>query len=165
MAPRLFLLFLVAFELKLASTFAPQFPLRSSIINKYNVNPHLKLQFNSLKIKKRRLPKVFSAVANVVDRRKSLVGRSSLNGPISDDDEKWSSASYDNEAGSSSWEDMPLPPHPNLKHGVLKNGLHYVVLSNQGTKGRFEAHLEILAGSADEREDQQGMAHLVEHIA
>lgn len=29
-------------------------------------------------------------------------------------------------------------------------------------KGRFEAHLEILAGSADESDEQQGMAHVVE---
>ena len=49
--------------------------------------------------------------------------------------------------------------------GTLPNGLRYVLLKNAAPAGRFEAHLEILAGSADEDDSQQGMAHLVEHIA
>ena len=51
------------------------------------------------------------------------------------------------------------------KVGTLPNGLRYVLLKNAAPAGRFEAHLEILAGSADEDDSQQGMAHLVEHIA
>jgi len=60
---------------------------------------------------------------------------------------------------------LPLPAHPGLKVGRLSNGLTYVLLRNAAPAGRFEAHLEILAGSADETDAQQGMAHLVEHIA
>ena len=55
-------------------------------------------------------------------------------------------------------------PRP-VRKGTLKNGLEYVILPNASPAGRFEAHLEVFAGSADEREDQQGIAHLVEHVA
>lgn len=38
------------------------------------------------------------------------------------------------------------------------------MLPNETPPGRFEAHLEIHAGSVDERPDQQGLAHVVEHV-
>lgn len=59
----------------------------------------------------------------------------------------------------------PLSRHPQLVRGRLENGLTYVVLPNNVPEGRFEAHLEILSGSANELETQQGMAHLLEHVA
>eukprot|EP01039_Chlorochromonas_danica_P002675 gene2675-2920_t len=59
----------------------------------------------------------------------------------------------------------PLPKHPNLVEGRLENGFTYVILPNQHPPGRFEAHLEVLSGSANELERQQGMAHLLEHVA
>lgn len=59
---------------------------------------------------------------------------------------------------------IPLPPHPLLHRGQLANGLRYVVLPNAKPPSRFEAHLEIHAGSVDEEEDEQGLAHLVEHV-
>ena len=58
----------------------------------------------------------------------------------------------------------PLEPHPDLLTGELPNGLRFVVLPNETPPGRFEAHLEIHAGSVDERPDQQGLAHVVEHV-
>lgn len=58
----------------------------------------------------------------------------------------------------------PLEPHPDLLTGTLDNGLRYVVLPNETPPGRFEAHLEVHAGSVDERPDQQGLAHVVEHV-
>ena len=58
----------------------------------------------------------------------------------------------------------PLESHPDLLTGTLPNGLRYVVLPNATPPGRFEAHLEIHAGSVDERPDQQGLAHVVEHV-
>jgi predicted Zn-dependent peptidase len=48
--------------------------------------------------------------------------------------------------------------------GHLSNGLRYVVLPNNVPGERFEAHLEMHVGSVDEREDEQGLAHLVEHV-
>lgn len=59
----------------------------------------------------------------------------------------------------------PLGEHPQLVRGKLDNGFSYVILPNGNPQGRFEAHLEILSGSANELEPQQGMAHLLEHVA
>ena len=59
----------------------------------------------------------------------------------------------------------PLPVHADLTTGKLENGLTYVILPNRVPANRFEAHLEVLSGSANELESQQGMAHLLEHVA
>lgn len=58
-----------------------------------------------------------------------------------------------------------LPVHPDVVSGVLPNGLSYVILPNRSPPGRFEAHLQVFSGSADELEPQQGIAHLTEHVA
>jgi hypothetical protein len=58
-----------------------------------------------------------------------------------------------------------LPVHPDVISGVLPNGLSYVILPNKSPPGRFEAHLQVFSGSADELEPQQGIAHLTEHVA
>ena len=58
-----------------------------------------------------------------------------------------------------------LPVHPDVRSGVLPNGLPYVILPNKSPPGRFEAHLQVFSGSADELEPQQGIAHLTEHVA
>lgn len=59
----------------------------------------------------------------------------------------------------------PLPMHPSVVSGVLDNGLPYIILPNASPAGRFEAHLQVFSGSADELEPQQGIAHLTEHVA
>jgi hypothetical protein len=60
---------------------------------------------------------------------------------------------------------MTLAKHPLMVEGKLENGLTYIILPNAVPPGRFEAHLEVLSGSAHELEKQQGMAHLLEHVA
>eukprot|EP00612_Vaucheria_litorea_P006165 CAMPEP_0171474386 /NCGR_PEP_ID=MMETSP0946-20130122/2397_1 /TAXON_ID=109269 /ORGANISM="Vaucheria litorea, Strain CCMP2940" /LENGTH=1090 /DNA_ID=CAMNT_0012004313 /DNA_START=171 /DNA_END=3444 /DNA_ORIENTATION=+ len=45
------------------------------------------------------------------------------------------------------------------------NNLKYIILPNSSPPGRFEAHMEVFTGSSDELDKQQGMAHLVEHVA
>jgi predicted Zn-dependent peptidase len=60
--------------------------------------------------------------------------------------------------------DVVLENHPNLEIGKLSNGLRYVILPNVSPPNRFEAHLEVHAGSVDEEQDEQGIAHLVEHV-
>lgn len=60
--------------------------------------------------------------------------------------------------------DLELENHPNLEIGKLSNGLRYVILPNVSPPNRFEAHLEVHAGSVDEGENEQGIAHLVEHV-
>ena len=57
-----------------------------------------------------------------------------------------------------------LPKHDKLVQGTLENGLSYIILPNKVPAGRFEAHLEVLSGSAHELASQQGMAHLLEHV-
>ncbi len=58
-----------------------------------------------------------------------------------------------------------LKSHPLLVTGNLENGLEFLILPNESPRGRFESYLEILSGSVDELENQQGMAHVVEHVA
>jgi predicted Zn-dependent peptidase len=60
---------------------------------------------------------------------------------------------------------IALPRHKQLVEGKLDNGFSYVILPNLVPAGRFEAHLEVLSGSAHELDQQQGMAHLLEHVA
>ncbi|KAH9694153.1 Stromal processing peptidase [Citrus sinensis] len=58
-----------------------------------------------------------------------------------------------------------LPSHPKLYRGQLRNGLRYLILPNKVPASRFEAHMEIHAGSIDEEDDEQGIAHMIEHVA
>ncbi|KAL8170335.1 hypothetical protein V2J09_022139 [Rumex salicifolius] len=58
-----------------------------------------------------------------------------------------------------------LPSHPKLYKGQLKNGLRYIILPNKVPPNRFEAHMEVHVGSIDEEEDEQGIAHMIEHVA
>ncbi|GLC34133.1 hypothetical protein PLESTB_000841000 [Pleodorina starrii] len=58
----------------------------------------------------------------------------------------------------------PIKREPELVVGYLENGMQYVLLPNKLPPKRFEAHLEVHVGSVDEREDEQGVAHLVEHV-
>lgn len=59
----------------------------------------------------------------------------------------------------------PLPSHPKLHRGQLKNGLRYLILPNKIPANRFEAHMEVHVGSIDEEDDEQGIAHMIEHVA
>jgi predicted Zn-dependent peptidase len=42
-----------------------------------------------------------------------------------------------------------------LRSGQLDNGLKYIILPNAVPPNRFEAHLEVLSGSAHELDSQQ----------
>ena len=61
--------------------------------------------------------------------------------------------------------DSDLKPDPAARFGTLPNGLRYVVLPNHEPRGRISLRLLVLAGSLDEREDQRGLAHFLEHMA
>ncbi|MDE2999773.1 MAG: insulinase family protein [Gemmatimonadota bacterium] len=58
-----------------------------------------------------------------------------------------------------------LPVDPNLTLGTLPNGIRYVIRENQRPENRAELRLVVNAGSILEDEDQQGLAHFVEHMA
>lgn len=49
--------------------------------------------------------------------------------------------------------------------GALANGLRYTLLPHRRDLGRVSVRLVVLAGSLDERDDERGYAHFVEHMA
>ncbi|MFO7912178.1 MAG: insulinase family protein [Desulfotignum sp.] len=57
-----------------------------------------------------------------------------------------------------------LPADPALVHGVLPNGFQYVLLQNHTPKDRVSIHLNVFAGSVHETDEQQGIAHFLEHM-
>src|SRR6478609_6773263 len=59
----------------------------------------------------------------------------------------------------------PVPADPDITRGQLANGLRYYVLANRKPEKRAELRLVVKAGSILEEDDQQGLAHFVEHMA
>src|SRR4029453_3307860 len=59
----------------------------------------------------------------------------------------------------------PMPTDPAITRGRLANGLSYYILANKKPEKRAELRLVVKAGSILEEEDQQGLAHFVEHMA
>ena len=57
-----------------------------------------------------------------------------------------------------------LEPDPALTRGMLANGFRYVFLPNDEPKDRVAVYLNIQAGSLNERDDQRGLAHYLEHM-
>src|SRR5690606_19517703 len=57
-----------------------------------------------------------------------------------------------------------LPVDPDVRIGTLENGLTYYIRANSEPTNRAELWLAINAGSLMEDEDQQGMAHFLEHM-
>jgi len=58
-----------------------------------------------------------------------------------------------------------MPVDGSLIRGQLDNGLKYFIKVNGKPENRAELRLVINAGSIMEEDDQQGMAHLLEHLA
>lgn len=58
-----------------------------------------------------------------------------------------------------------IPQDPKVSKGVLANGMTYYVRSNENPKNRAELFLVVKAGSIDEDDDQQGLAHFCEHMS
>ncbi len=59
----------------------------------------------------------------------------------------------------------PLPFDPNVRTGKLPNGLTYYIRHNGKPEHRAELRLAVHAGSVLEDDDQQGLAHLNEHMS
>ena len=57
-----------------------------------------------------------------------------------------------------------LLPDPVLIFGKLPNGFRYVLMENHEPKDRVSMHLNVQAGSLHESDDQQGLAHFLEHM-
>ncbi len=57
-----------------------------------------------------------------------------------------------------------LLPDPALKTGELENGFKYVLMKNNRPEDRVDMHLVVEAGSFHETDEQQGLAHYLEHM-
>jgi len=58
-----------------------------------------------------------------------------------------------------------LPVDPDIRMGTLENGLKYYIKKNTKPENRAELRLAVNAGAMQEDDDQQGLAHFVEHMA
>jgi zinc protease len=58
-----------------------------------------------------------------------------------------------------------MPVDPQITVGTFANGLRYYIRANKQPAHRAELRLVVKAGSILEDEDQQGLAHFVEHMA
>ena len=61
--------------------------------------------------------------------------------------------------------DATIPFDPQVRTGVLDNGLRWYVRENAEPRDRAALRLVVNAGSILEDEDQQGLAHFLEHMA
>ncbi|MFO7962751.1 MAG: insulinase family protein [Desulfobacterales bacterium] len=57
-----------------------------------------------------------------------------------------------------------LQPDSDLRFGSLENGFRYVLRYNSKPKDRVSIHLNVQAGSLNEKENEQGTAHFLEHM-
>ena len=58
-----------------------------------------------------------------------------------------------------------IPMNPAIRIGTLENGLKYYIMHNEYPKERAVLRLAVDVGSILEDDDQQGLAHVVEHMA
>jgi zinc protease len=58
-----------------------------------------------------------------------------------------------------------LKPEADIRFGTLANGMRYAIMHNATPPGQTSLRLFIGAGSLQEREDQRGLAHFLEHMA
>src|SRR5579862_5313984 len=58
-----------------------------------------------------------------------------------------------------------LKADPNIRFGALPNGMRYAILRNATPPGQASMRLRFDVGSLMERDDQQGLAHFLEHMA
>lgn len=57
-----------------------------------------------------------------------------------------------------------IPADPAVRFGQLPNGMRYALMKNATPPGQASLRLRIEAGSLYERDDQQGLAHFIEHM-
>jgi zinc protease len=58
-----------------------------------------------------------------------------------------------------------MPVDPQVKIGKLDNGLTYYIRQNKRPENKVELRLVVNVGSINEDDDQQGLAHMAEHMA
>ena len=69
--------------------------------------------------------------------------------------------------GSAAWphDGSDIPPDSKAVFGSLENGVRYLIIPNDEPPGRASLRLYMDVGSLMEADDQQGMAHYLEHMA
>ena len=60
---------------------------------------------------------------------------------------------------------QPLPADKEIRKGVLPNGLTYYIRHNEKPKGMAEFYIVHDVGAIQEADNQQGLAHFLEHMA
>lgn len=75
--------------------------------------------------------------------------------------------SADNAAKDYTWEYevSDLEADPKVHYGKLSNGLRYAIMPNSEPPKNVSLRLRVNAGSLMEEDDQQGLAHFLEHMA
>ena len=63
------------------------------------------------------------------------------------------------------WPKSDIPADPAVTFGVLSNGMRYAIMHNATPSGQVSVRLRIGAGSMQEKPEQRGLAHFVEHMA
>ncbi|MDR3507989.1 MAG: pitrilysin family protein [Caulobacteraceae bacterium] len=58
-----------------------------------------------------------------------------------------------------------LPADPAVRFGVLPNGMRYAIMRNRTPKDQVSMRFRLGVGSLDERDEEQGLAHFLEHMA
>src|SRR5580698_10974497 len=58
-----------------------------------------------------------------------------------------------------------LKADPSIRFGVLSNGMRYAIMKNATPPGQVSMRLRFDVGSLMERDEQQGLAHFLEHMA
>jgi zinc protease len=58
-----------------------------------------------------------------------------------------------------------IPADPEIRFGALPNGMRYAIQKNSTPPGQASLRLYFDAGSLDETDEQQGLAHFLEHMA
>lgn len=66
---------------------------------------------------------------------------------------------------SQSAADMKLPLDPEVRYGVLENGMTYYIRSNDEPKNRASFYMIQNVGAILEKDSQNGLAHFLEHMA
>jgi zinc protease len=62
-------------------------------------------------------------------------------------------------------DDAEIPADPAIRSGTLANGLGFVILRHAPAQHEVSLRLRIAAGSLQEPDDQNGVAHVLEHMA
>jgi zinc protease len=58
-----------------------------------------------------------------------------------------------------------LPPDPAVRFGTLANGMRYAIMRNATPAGQTSLRLRVGSGSLEESDAEQGLAHVLEHMA